>query len=70
MNRPYVICHMQASIDGNTASAGLFDRPPSDRNISKQDAATFAFSQFRLTEINQLPEDSLWLKYVPLKASL
>ncbi len=57
-------------IDGNTVSAGLFDRPLSDGNSSKQDAAAFAFSQFRLTEINQLPEDSLWLKYVPLKASL
>ena len=70
MNRPYVICHMQASIDGNTASAGLFDRPLSDGNSGKQDASAFAFSQFMLTEINQLPEDSLWLKYVPLKSSL
>ncbi len=56
-------------IDGNTSAAGLFDRPLDGGECRKQDAA-FAFSQFRLTEINQLPEDSLWLKYVPLKASL
>ncbi|MBE6045724.1 MAG: hypothetical protein E7221_03375 [Clostridiales bacterium] len=57
-------------IDGNTSSAGLFDRPPGGGGCSKQDAAAFAFSQFRLAEINRLPEDSLWLKYIPFNTSL
>ena len=57
-------------IDGNTSSAGLFDRPLDSGECSKQDAAAFAFSQFRLAEINRLPEDSLWLKYIPFNTSL
>ena len=57
-------------IDGNTSAAGLFDRPLHSEKGDKQDAVAFAFSQFRLAEINQLPGDSLWLKYVPLKSSL
>lgn len=47
-------------VDGNTQSAGLFDRPDSgDRS------GAFAPVGFRLTDVEKLPGDGLRLKYVP-----
>ncbi|MGX8774375.1 MAG: RibD family protein [Bacillota bacterium] len=53
-------------IDGNTASAGLFDRPASGKDSNPGQTA-FAPSSFRLAGVEKLPGDGLWLKYVPNK---
>lgn len=47
-------------IDGNTASAGLFDRPASGKGQT-----AFAPSGFNLADVQRLPGDGLWLKYTP-----
>ena len=52
-------------IDGNTASAGLFDRPTSDKTSNRGQTA-FAPSSFKLADVHKLPGDGLHLKYIPL----
>ena len=52
-------------VDGNTQSAGLFDRP-ADKNSSHQNADAFAPASFRLDAVEKLPGDSLLLKYIPI----
>lgn len=47
-------------IDGNTASAGLFDLPASGKGQT-----AFAPSGFNLADVQRLPGDGLWLKYTP-----
>ena len=42
-------------VDGNTQSAGLFDRP----------AGAFAPVGFKLADVEKLPGDGLLLKYLP-----
>ena len=49
-------------VDGNTQSAGLFDRP-----ADKAGAGAFAPVGFRLDAMEKLPGDGLWLKYIPEK---
>ena len=51
---------MLPMIDGNTASAGLFDRPDSKGQTA------FAPSSFKLADVQKLPGDGLHLKYVPV----
>ncbi len=46
--------------DGNTASAGLFDRPASGKGQT-----AFEPSGFNLADVQRLPGDGLWLKYTP-----
>ncbi|MBE6029867.1 MAG: RibD family protein [Clostridiales bacterium] len=43
-------------VDGNTKSAGIFDRPAS---------GAFAPAGFQLAQVEKLPGDGLWLKYIP-----
>ena len=53
-------------IDGNTASAGLFDRPASASDkVSSRSQNAFAPSSFKLVDVQKLPGDGLHLKYVP-----
>lgn len=47
-------------VDGNMKSAGLFDRPDSSK-----DSGAFAPVGFKLADIEKLPGDGLWLKYIP-----
>ena len=50
---------MLPMIDGNTASAGLFDRP------AGKGQTAFAPASFKLADVQKLPGDGLWLKYKP-----
>ena len=55
-------------IDGNTKSAGLFDRPASaagQTHASGKSQTAFAPSGFKLADVQRLPGDGLWLKYTP-----
>ncbi len=55
-------------IDGNTKSAGLFDRPASaagQTHASGKSQTAFAPSGFKLADVQRLPSDGLWLKYTP-----
>ena len=55
-------------IDGNTKSAGLFDRPASaagQTQVSGKSQTAFAPSGFKLADVQRLPGDGLWLKYTP-----
>ena len=55
-------------IDGNTKSAGLFDRPASaagQTQASGKSQTAFAPSGFKLADVQRLPGDGLWLKYTP-----
>ena len=52
-------------VDGNTQSAGIFDRP-AGQSAANQTAGAFAPVGFRLDAIEELPGDGLRLKYIPL----
>ena len=64
---------MLPMIDGNTASAGLFDRPtngPSAATAGRESGRSktaFAPSSFKLADVQKLPGDGIWLKYFPDK---
>ena len=57
---------MLPMIDGNTESAGLFDRPAAGKDAGRRQTA-FAPSSFKLADVQKLPGDGLWMKYVPEK---
>ncbi len=52
-------------IDGNTESAGLFDRPPAHSGQDSRGKTAFAPLSFKLDAVEKLPGDGLWLRYVP-----
>ena len=61
---------MLPMIDGNTESAGLFDRPGRGNVDGKGKAdsrgkTAFAPASFKLADVQKLPGDGLHLKYIP-----
>ena len=53
--RPYIICHMVASIDGRTAQPALFD--------GVTDRADFLPTRLKLKSVETVADDVLWIKY-------
>lgn len=54
--RPYIICHMVASIDGPTAQPALFD--------GVTDRVDFLPMRLKLKSVETVADDVLWIKYL------